>query len=353
MTTTPRKLLRLPPLLILLAMALAGLAGCRADPKPPAAPVDTTPVVRSELPRQQSVADRTSLPADLLPRRRALLAAEVAGVVEALRVEDGQRVAAGALLAQVETHALEQAVAEAEALFRQAAAQHERAQALFERRSITQQQLLDAVTSRDVAQARLASARLQLDKSQLRAPWAGQVAARKVEVGDYVTPGQPMIELVDTSRLKVRAPAPASDVAYLQAGAPVTIRLDALPEVAAAGHIVRLAAELDPEARTLDVEAEIDNPGGHLRPGMLARLELVRQQLDNALLVPLAAVVDLGDRRALYVVENGQARRRIVQLGPVVGEQVVIAGGITAEDRVIVEGQGLVGEGQAVREAAR
>jgi len=67
--------------------------------------------------------------------------------------------------------------------------------------------LLDAVTGRDVAAARLASAQLQLDKSQVKAPWGGRIAVRRVEVGDYVSLGQPLLELVDVSRLKVRAPA--------------------------------------------------------------------------------------------------------------------------------------------------
>jgi membrane fusion protein, multidrug efflux system len=346
-----------PAVLLLLALTAAGCGGgeTTADVDgagDAAAPEVKTALVRTEMPVQQDVVDLATFSADLEPQRRAVLAAEVAGAVERLAVERGQAVRRGQLLAAVDVRALEQQAAETEALARQAEAQHARAQALFDRRSITKQQMLDAITSRDVAQARLASARLQLDKAMVRAPWSGRVAATRVEVGDYVVPGQAMVELVEVGTLKVVAPVPASDVPYLETGRPVTIRVDALAGERFEGRIVRLGAELDPDSRTLDVEAEIDNPGGRLRPGMPATMEVPRRTLEGALLVPLEAVVDLGEERALFVAEGGVARRRIVELGPVLGERVVVTAGLRAGEPVIVEGGGRVAEGQPVEEAS-
>lgn len=310
-----------------------------------------TALVRTELPEQQDVVDVATFSADLEPQRRAVLAAEVAGTVERMEVERGEAVRQGQFLAAIDTRALEQRAAEAAALARQAAAQYARAQALFEKRSITKQQMLDAVTNRDVAEARLASAKLDLGKSRVLAPWAGRVAETRVEVGDYVTPGQPVVELVEVDRLKVVAPVPASDVPYLAVGRPVTLRVDALPGESFAGSIVRLGAELDPASRTLDVEAEIDNRDGRLRPGMLATMEVPRRTLSGALLVPLESVVDLGEQRALFIVRDGVAHRRIVELGPVLGERVVVAEGLEPGEPVIVEGEQRVAEGQPVEEA--
>ena len=118
---------------------------------------------------------------------------------------------------------LEQAVAEAEALARQARLEAERAEKLFAKRSITEQRLQSALTDRDVAAARLRSTELQVEKSRLAAPWGGRIAAKRAEVGDYVTPGQPIAELIDVSRIKVRAPAPAADAPFLEVGLPVTV----------------------------------------------------------------------------------------------------------------------------------
>ena len=113
----------------------------------------------------------------------------------------------------------------------------------------------------------------------------------------------------------------------------------------------RLGAELDPGARTLTVEVEIENPDGILKPGMLARLEIPRRTIEGALLVPLEAVVDLGDEQVVFAVEDGRAVRRAVELGAVLGRRVVVTSGIAADDRIIVSGGQEVSDGQRVREA--
>lgn len=343
---------RLAALAMLIGLPLVAACGGASEGEVAPAEEERTAIVRTVMPSLETVVDRAELSADLLPARRAVLAAEVAGVVDVMRVEVGQRIGAGQLVAAVDTRALAQALAEAEAYHRQATAQHQRATSLYEKRSITQQQLLDAVTAKDVADSRLASVRLDLDKSRIRAPWGGEVAAKSVEVGDYVTPGQPVIELVDASTLKVRAPAPALDVPYLEIGAPVSIRVDAYPGEVFTGRLVRFGAELDPRARSLDVEAEIANRDGRLMPGMSARLEVPRRTLEDAVLVPLEALVDLGEQRAVFVVVDGVARRRVVELGPVVGERVVVLSGVAAGEPVVVEGEQRIADGQAVREAA-
>lgn len=331
------------------------LAGCGGGDEPqepaPAVEEERTVRVRVLTVRPEAVTDVLDLPADLLPYRRAVLAAEVPGTVEELRAEEGQRVARGELLAAVDTRALEQALAEAEALFAQAEDEHRRARALFEKRSVTRSDLVEAETARDVAGARLASARLQLEKSRVEAPWAGTVAERRVEVGDYVVPGQAMLELVESRRLKVRAPVPASDVPFVEVGEPVTIQVSSLPGETFQGRVMRLGAELDPGARTLPLEAELANPDGRLKPGMLARLRIPRRAYPDALLVPLDAVVDLEEARAVYVVEGEsppRTDRREVELGPALGERVVVLSGLAPGDRVIVDGQGRVAPGQRV-----
>lgn len=321
--------------------------------QPGAAPAAARAVlVRTAPPAVESVDDVVELPGDLLPARRAVLAAEVSGRVEAVAVDLGDPVRRGQSLVRIDTRALQQQVAEAESVHRQAGAQLQRARNLFEKQSITQKNLLDAITNEEVAAARLASARLELSKSRIAAPWNGQVGERHVEVGDFAAPGQPLLTLVDASPLKVRAAAPAADVPFLEVGKAARVTVDALPGETFTGTVTRLGAELDPDARTLDVEVEIPNPSGRLRPGMLARVILPRQTLDDALLVPLDAVVDLGDEQVVYVVEEDIARRRPVATGPVLGQRVVISSGLTFEDRVIVEGTQQVSEGQAVREAS-
>jgi|YNPBryunderm2012_1023409.scaffolds.fasta_scaffold00084_15 membrane fusion protein (multidrug efflux system) len=334
------------------AVAAAATAACGGQA--PSAPVtaERTATVRLLRLEARQAVDMARLPADLQPNRRAVLAAEVGGVVERLTVEEGTRVREGETLVSIDTRALQQALAEAEAVFRRAQADFERAEQLAERRSITRQQLIDARAAFDVAAARLENARLQLSKSQVKAPWDGTVAVKRVEVGDFAVPGQPLLELVDTTRLRVRAFAPAADVPYLKEGAVAQVILEGIEgEEVAKGRVARLGVELDPNARTLSLEVELANPGGSWRPGMLARIELPRRTLANAVLVPLSALVDFEREKILYVVEGGRARRRVVELGPVIGDEVVITRGASPGEVVIVEGQQQVSDGQPVVEA--
>lgn len=338
---------------VVFALAPAGLltfAGC-SSPKDqaPEAPAERVAQVRTITLTPRTVVDRTSLPAALEPRHRAVLSAEVGGAVEAVRAELGQAVAKDQLLATIDERALAQQVAEAEAWLRQAKLQYERAQNLFERKAVTKAQLLDALTNRDVAEARLASAQLALDKAHVAAPWSGRIAARHVEIGSFVAPGTPLFELVDASRVKVRAEARSADVRFLAVGREVEVSFDAFPGEKFPAKIERLGAELDPQSRTLAVEAELPNADGRLKPGMLARLDIPRQSVESALVVPMSSLIDLGGTKAVWTVAEGRAVRRAVTTGVVVGEEIVVTG-LEAGTKVIVEGQQTVGENQPVEE---
>lgn len=343
---------RVAALLVLSSVAVT--VGCSADRDATAqsesTPEERTATVRTRQVEAEEIADVAILSADLLPERRATLAAEVPGTIEELRVELGDRVRRGQVLALIDTRDLRQQVVEAEALYTQAQDRFERAEKLFEKRSITRGQQIDAVAARDVAQARLASVRLALEKSEVKAPWTGHVAAKLVEVGDYAAPGQPLIELVAMDKIKVKAPASSADVRYLRVGVPVVVRVDAFPGEEFEGEVVRLGAELDSGSRTLDVEAEIDNSDLRLRPGLFGRMELLRRRLSDVLLAPLTAVVDFENQKIVYVVRDGRAERRVVELGPVVGARVVIEQGVEAGESLVVAGQQQVADGQRVIE---
>lgn len=320
-------------------------------------PLDRAVEVETIRVTARAVDDRVSLPADLLPLRQATLAAEIPGVVRAVHADAGDRVRRGDVLLEIDTEALEHQLDEAKAVHRQRLAQFERAEALLERKSITQQQFLDAITQRDVAVAQLAQAELQLEKSKLRAPWDGTVAAKRLETGDYAQPGQAAFDLVDASRLKVVAPAPAADVPDLRQGLPAEVRVDVFGDRVFQGEVTRLGAMLDAGARTLDVEAEIANPveSGRriLKPGLAARLSIPLRHLEEAIVVPLDAILDMGERDAVYVVSgtgaDARAELRDVEVGRLLaGDRAVIASGLRPGDELIVQGQKLLSPGQRV-----
>jgi len=296
----------------------------------------------------RSVTQTLDLAVDLRPARRATLAAEVAGTVEAVAFDLGDSVRRGQVMARIDTRAIETEVTEAKALYEQALDEANRAESLYARQSITRDRLVAAQTNRDVAKSRLESARIRLEQSQVRAPWGGRVARRVAERGDYVDVGQAVYELVDADPLKVYATVPADNVPYLKVGEKAEVRVDAVPDTTFTARVVRIGAELDRETRTLALEAELPNPSEVLKPGLYGRMTLPLRTLENALVVPLSALVDFENGKVLYVVEEGHAKRVPIVAGPVLGEDVVIQDGLNPGAAVIVAGQDQVADGQPV-----
>lgn len=330
--------------------AIAGVLFLACSPAPPApAPAAPAPTpVEVLVVASETVRDEVLLPTELEPRRRATLAAEAPGRVERINGDLGDRVAAGSTLLVVDRRSANEELSSATALERQARLQRGRAEALAEKRSITNAQLLEAVTQHDVASSRLTAAKLALERTVVLAPWAGEIAARRVEVGDYVVPGQGVLEIVDRSVLIARAPVPAADAPHLEVGSQVAIELASRPGERIPARLVRRAPGIDPVSRTLEVEAELAGDAG--LPGEPAQLALVRRVLTEVILVPLTAVVEMENSLAVYVVDGAVARRRSITVVRTLGERMVVDG-LAVGDRVIVAGQDRVSEGQSVVEA--
>jgi RND family efflux transporter MFP subunit len=126
------------------------------------------------------------------------------------------------------------------------------------------------------------------------------------------------------------------------------VRVDAYPGEVFEATIVRIGAELDVRSRTLEVEADLDNADGRLKPGLPTRIEIVRREWPAALLIPAQAVVELESDDTVYVVEDDTIVRRVVELGPTLGDRVLVESGLAPGDRVVVEGMRRVSEGQIV-----
>jgi membrane fusion protein (multidrug efflux system) len=129
---------------------------------------------------------------------------------------------------------------------------------------------------------------------------------------------------------------------------PARLALDALPGAEYTGTVERISPRIDPVTGTFRVTLSVDSRDGELRPGMFARVEVVYEQRADALLVPAAAILAEDAERAVFVVEDGVARRRPVDLGFANGEQVEVVHGLTPRDDVIVVGQTGVRDGTPV-----
>lgn len=281
------------------------------------------------------------------PRVSVSPGTKIMGRVERVPVDLGDRVEKGQVLAELEQRdlaaAVEQAraaVAVAEANLDNARAQFRRMSELRARGSVTEKGLEDATSAFRVAEAQLAQAQaaraaaeVTLSYARIESPVSGHVTAKHVEAGDMAAPGMPMFTVEDASTVIVAIRLPESEVVGLETGHPARVRVDAI-DGTFEGTVDRVVPAGDPASRTFRVEARLPNPAGALKSGMFARATLERGERD-AVLVPRSAVVERGQLRGVYVLDEGVARLRWIRLGRERGDAIEILSGLVPGERYV------------------
>ncbi|MBX3269142.1 MAG: efflux RND transporter periplasmic adaptor subunit [Sandaracinaceae bacterium] len=341
---------------------VALLAGCGArteaveEPAPPPVHVDTA-VVTSRVPLASGTAELEAL-------RRATLSVEAPGRVVALDFEAGQRVSAGDVLLRLDVgrtavaaSAATAAVAQAEAAVAQAERERAIAAQLAASGSGSRRNLEQADDAAAIASAALATARAQsqvarrgLTEAVLRAPFGGTIIERRVEMGEYLGPGSPVAVLMDTSALRARVLLDPREALDVRPGAAVSARVFARPDEQFDGEVLRVGEAVDSATRRLPVEVEVRDPSRRVRPGLVARFEVVVGEPASVLTIDADCPFVRFELTQVYVVDaEGVAHRRAVTLGAVRDGRVAVLTGLNAGDRVVREGQDRVLDGQPVR----
>jgi multidrug efflux system membrane fusion protein len=336
----------LPLLLALLALA----GGCRRGER-------TAPARERPIPVSVLVAEEAELPehrrfsGDVMPWEMLPLSFKVGGRVARLLVEEGQEVRAGQLVALLDSRdyklQAELARTQVDALQPHLA----RAEKLHKEAAVPRAKLDELQGKMEAARIQQRQAGALLSYSALATPMAGLVLQRRVAVGDLVDPSRPVAVIADLKRVKIVIPVPQRDLQLFQRKARVEL---AAPGIAhppsAVVHQVGYAA--DPKTRTFPVTLSAENPSLSLRAGMVveARVEVARHR---GIPLPLDAVSrDLSGSPRVLVAAGSPLRveSRPVTLGPVLGEQVLIVGGLRPRDRVVT--RGLVQPGDPVEVSA-
>jgi len=333
-----------------LALLLGAQACARAEAAPSAsegpAPesVTTTEVTEATFPKT------TLLSGSVVASQRAEIAADTAGKVVKTFVERGDVVAKGALLAQLDARdsslGAAEASAAAEALRtqeRHAKLECERAEKLLAQKVISraeydrQRASCDAsAASTRAAGARAARAGKAVGDASIRAPFAGIVVERLVSVGEFVTPGRRVVVLVERDPLRVELSVPEAAVTKIAKGQELWFSVAPLPGERFRANVRFVGPVLDQRSRNLMVEALVEGDDRRLLPGMFATARLpVGEQ--RALSVPPSALVGRRDGSRVFVVHDGVAQERVVQLGESNAERVAVLKGLRPGERVVVE----------------
>ena len=274
---------------------------------------------------------------------------QVSSVVKSLPFGEGQRVAAGALLARLddseELAAAQRATAERE----QAEANAGRAEKLAEQHVISQAELDDVRSQLKVAQANEAEALAKLEKTRIRAPWAGIAGRRRVSPGAYVRPGDVITEVARVGEVKVRFAAPERYATELLRGVPVEATAPAYPGEVFTGRVSVVDPIVDPETRTVQIVARLPNPKGKLKPGMSANVSVTLSERPAALVVPDEAIFAEGSQHYVFVVRaDSTVARTAVQTGLRDSARVEVIAGLTAGQQVVSAGHQKLFDGARV-----
>ena len=363
--------------LLLLAPAIL-VAGCSdASNAEDAAANSTEASVSSESPAQRIIrvsvlemAPRTfeeivPITGSVTAPQDASLSAQTAGTLVEL-VEVGTRVSENDIVARLDDRliraGLEQAranLASAESQARLAEESWRRQEPLFQDSIISALEFENVLTQRNQARSFLAQAQAtvtqaeqQLENTIVRAPFSGTVEERFAEKGEQIMPGSPIVRIVNTRNLKVTAGVPETYAADIRRGSSVGISFSAYNGPDRRATVSFVGSVINPQNRTFQIEIDLDNPDGLLKPAMIADVKLTRRKLDGQMVIPQTSVLRDETGTSVYVLEtsgsNTVAQRRVVTLGASYQGLTVVSAGLSTGDRVITAGQTAVSDGDQV-----
>jgi len=294
--------------------------------------------------------------------------------IEKLFVDDGDRVAKGAPIAQIYAATIEQAVRQAEAALTAVKTQeanllveYERMASLYRDHDVSQQQY-DAIETQykatqaqaQQAEAFLASARSQLSDASVRAPIAGIIGKRYYETGDMATPSMPLVSIVQMDRVKITFDATEEDLARLALGQPAGVTVKTYPDRIFEGNVSKISPVLDAVTRMAEVEVLLENPGHLLKPGMYAQAQITTGVLKETIIVPRHAVVEntslerIGGEDVVvknffaFVVDSSRAVQRKLEVYYMNHQYLAVSGGISIGEKLVIVGQNMLRDGAAV-----
>lgn len=273
--------------------------------------------------------------------------AELNGKVVQIDFEPGARVAAGDLLVQQDISSERAQLGADEAALALKKANYERARELLDQKVVTRAAYDQALAEFKQAQAAIDNVRSVIAKKTIRAPFAGKLGIRRVNLGQILEAGQPIVSLQALDPIFVNFALPQNQVTRLQPGLAVRIAIDALAGNVVEGRITAINPEVDAATRNIRVQATVENRQERLRPGMFATVEVVLPRNDPVLVIPVTAVLYAPYSDSVFVVESEaddgtQAslvlRQQFVQLGDKRGDFITVQGGLEAGQSVVSTG---------------
>lgn len=337
-----------------LALAAALVVGCETRREPQVPSPDTVEQVvdvETASLRRGSIAQRVLAPGSVVARRESRIGAEVSGPIVRVHVREGDRVEAASPLFEIDPAPFAMALRQAEAGHDVARAEHvqlasdlHRAQSLHREHLLSHQEVERLSTSVAVAQARARAAseavelaRHNLERTLVRAPYAGSIAERLADEGTtaLVQPQTIVVVLQETAELEARAAIPESQMALVRVGDVARVRVEGVLDPIET-HVVAVSDTIDRATRTYLVKMPVPNPSYRLKAGVFAQIEIRTRATEEVVLAPREALRIEDGRTRLLLIRDGHADALPIEVGAVTETDAEILAGAGAGELAIV-----------------
>lgn len=329
--------------------SLTGLISCSAEENKAATergPVKVTTMEAHEV----EVTGMRSYAGTIEESAGAAISFPVGGTMQQLYVNVGDRVAKGQLIAVLDASNLQSAYDIAKATLDNAQDAYNRMKMLHDANSLPEMQWVEVQNALRQAQSSVDIAAKTLGDAKLYAPRAGYVSEKITDAGMTVAPGMPVVKIVTIDPVKVSVSIPENEIAAIHTGDAAVVTVGALGSQQFTGKVDEKGVAANPLSRSYDVKITIPNPSSQLLPGMICDVVVDRQGTSmKAMVLPINSVLlDADNHYFVWLDIDGHAAKRVVETGGMCDEGIIITSGLSAGDKVIVEGQQKVSQGTAV-----
>jgi membrane fusion protein (multidrug efflux system) len=345
--------------IVMFALLLAA-AGCDNEAETSVVAAPPVMVVRVD---EHLIVDRIQVTGDLLAKEEASVAAEVSGHVTGVLADEGDAVEAGDAVMEIDPERrhlqLEHQRArleEAEAQLAEQERETKRVRSLYSRNVASQSQLDQAELQLRLARAGLRASRAELGlvsralrDASVSAPFSGLIARRYASVGEFVSVGQPLFDLVALDPIEVEFRVPERDASRVSLGQRIDVRVAPFPDEVFSALVSVISPRIDVRTRTLRIKGLLANDDGRLRPGFFVRADLGVSERSSIPMVPEDAILQRADGAIVFrLVEGNRVERRSLVTGVFKDGYVEVVDGLEIGDRVVVRGQTALVEGAVV-----
>lgn len=280
------------------------------------------------------------------------ITAQIAGNVTEVAFRSGAKVQRGQLLVRLDDSSQLAQLHADEAKLQLAQATLARTQQLYAAKASSLSDLQTAQANAGVAHAAVESDRATLAKLHISAPFAGTVGIREVSLGQYVSPGTPVVDLQSWNPLLLDFSVPQAQLPQLKPGSKVSFTADAFPDTPFTGKITAVGARVDPATRNVALQATLENPGERLRPGLYGHVQLALGAAQHGIVVPHTAITYSTFGDSVYVVHDGAHGKvvhpQVVQVSEERDGKALLASGIQPGTTVVIAGQNKLRDGVPV-----